>query len=327
MQYLSCKDKQDDDSCGKCSNCHKLSKYIHPDVHFSFPIVGPPAHVTCRDHISTWQTFLLEQPFGSLSDWGQFLEMGNKQPLINVHEAGSIRKYLSLKPLESPYRIVIIWHAEKLNNQAANKLLKSIEEPPENTFFFLQTSSMEHMLGTILSRTQLRNVKPPQLEELKGFYSNKNASEIESYWELSNYNLSKFNDLINQRQSASGVEAEFIQWMRRCFKADVAYLIAWSEKIAREFNREEQKSFLAFCLALFRESIARNVGALQGASLVQSADFDINKFAPFVHQSNVITLYEEFNEAHYLIERNANAKIVFFELSLKLTKLLRVKAD
>lgn len=327
IQFLNCKNPTDSDSCGTCPACHKLEKNIHPDLHFSYPVVGPPANVNSSQFLSEWQEFLKDEPFGNLNDWNAKLESGNKQALINVHEAGAIRKYLSLKPLESKYRVVVIWHAERMNSTAANKLLKSIEEPPENTFFFLHTTKLEQLLGTIISRTQLVQVKPVMLDELYGFFSDKDEQQVASAYQQADGNLNQITALLKDGELMNKMESVFVAWMRRCFKADVAYLIDWSDGISKNYNREEQKQFLNFCLQLFRAAILKNFNAATGPALIKEEGFSMDKFAPFIHSGNVMEIVELFNEASYHIERNASSKIIFFDLSLKLTKLLRIKEE
>src|SRR6201995_5378767 len=161
-QYLSCEDKQPDDSCGVCSSCRKYQKLAHPDLHFSYPFFAKDKNDTALTFIEQWREALTANPYLTLDMWRGYLDAENKQANINIAECHQIIKKLSLKPFESQYKILILWLPEYLD-KSGNALLKIIEEPQPNTLFLLVAQNQDQILNTILSRTQL--VKIPALSD------------------------------------------------------------------------------------------------------------------------------------------------------------------
>jgi DNA polymerase-3 subunit delta' len=152
-QYLSCEDKQTDDSCGVCSSCRKYQKLMHPDLHFSYPFFAKHKDDTALTYIEQWRDAFTANPYLSLDIWRGYLEAENKQANINIAECHQIIKKLSFKPFESAYKILILWLPEYLDKEG-NALLKVIEEPQPNTLFLLVAQNQDQILNTILSRTQ-----------------------------------------------------------------------------------------------------------------------------------------------------------------------------
>jgi len=161
-QYMVCENRGESDSCGTCPSCVKMNKLVHPDVTFSFPVATRKNEKNDKpksvDYVAEWRKAVLENPYLNYNEWVVQLDIENKQGIINVHEAADIVSRLSLTSVESPYRVVLIWYPERLNTTAANKLLKIIEEPPDNVFFFLVAEQFDLLLPTITSRTQLVKV-------------------------------------------------------------------------------------------------------------------------------------------------------------------------
>ena len=166
-QYLTCEQPADEDSCGRCSSCIKNQKLVHPDVHYSFPVatVRDILKPKSTDFIEEFRKAVIDQPYLDFNDWFESLDTANKQGFMSVEESADILRKLHLKSFESPYKIVIQWMPEKMRTEAANKLLKIIEEPPDRTIFFLVTENRDQILGTLLSRTQLVRVKQLTLDE------------------------------------------------------------------------------------------------------------------------------------------------------------------
>ena len=230
---------------------------------------------------------------------------------------------------------MIIWMAEKMNISAANKLLKLIEEPPEKTVFILCAEDEEQIINTIKSRCQ--SIHFPSLSEdeiaqsliLKEKISESTAHKVAHQAE-GNYN--KALHILQHDSSDTVFETWFITWVRTAFKAKgngavVKDLISWSEEIARS-GRETQKRFLKYCLQFFRQAMLLNYNSKAIAFLeTETAGFDLQKFAPFVHSGNVLEINKEVSTAIYHIERNGNAKIILLDLSIKLTRLLHSKED
>ena len=315
----------------------KVANLAHPDLHFVFPVNTNEKikkHPFSALFMEDWRAFVSQNPYGSLYDWLAFLGIEKKQGNINVDEAKQMLKTLSLKAYEGGHKIMIIWMADKMNTACANKILKLVEEPPQKTVLLLLTANEQQILGTIQSRCQKlhfpllsEEVISSQLTESKGVETKK-AKKISS---LSNGDYHQALNLLNNLGDDAIFENWFVDWVRTAFKAkgnkdSINALISWSEEIAKQ-GRETQKKFLGYCQETFRQALLKNYKA---DSLLffdaPNTKFSIEKFAPFVHQNNIFEISEALEIASYHIERNGNAKIIFTDLSIKLTRLLHAKA-
>jgi DNA polymerase-3 subunit delta' len=286
-------------------------------------------------YLEEWRQLLDQQPYGNLFDWYKLLGVDNKQGQIGVDEALEIVKSLSLKSYEGGYKVMIIWMAEKMNSSCANKLLKLIEEPPEKTIFILIAEDEEQIISTIRSRCQILHF-PPLAEDAISSALVKNyhieASVALKIAHQANGNYNKACDLIYQDSEDTQFVQWFVFWVRTAFrskgnKTAIHDLISWSEEIAKT-GRETQKKFLGFCLNYFRQALLLNYGVDELVFMEpKAADFKLEKFAPFIHNSNIIGITEELQEAIYHIERNGNSKIILTDLSIKLTRLLHKKSQ
>ena len=315
----------------------KVAHLAHPDLHFVFPVntnQRVKKHPFSALFMEQWRAFALENTYGTLYDWLAYLGIEKKQGNINVDEAKQMLKTLSLKAYEGGHKIMIIWMADRMNIACANKILKLVEEPPQKTVLLLLTEHQEHILGTIQSRCQKlqfpllpENVISSQLIEDKHVESKK-AKKISS---MSNGDYHQALNLLSNLGDGAVFENWFVDWVRTAFKAkgnksSINALISWSEEIATQ-GRETQKKFLGYCQETFRQAMLKNYTA---DSLLlfdaPNTNFSIEKFAPFVHQNNIFEISEALETASYHIERNGNAKIIFTDLSIKLTRLLHAKA-
>lgn len=337
-QYLLCNNTDNENTGGNEACNLKFKNLSHPDLHFVFPVATNGSikkHPVSKHFMNEWRELIDEQPYGNLFDWYKKIGVEKKQGQIGVDEAQEIVKALSLKSYEGGYKIMIIWMAEKINTQAANKLLKLIEEPPNKTVFILLTEDEEQIINTIKSRCQVLHFSPlPEQvikESLIKDYSL--ASDIAGkIAHQANGNYNKACDLVYHDTEDSQFEDWFIFWVRSAFKAKgnkgaIHDLISWSEDIAKT-GRETQKQFLQFCINFFRQALLTNYNA---SNLVyiepNSKDFKLENFAPFVHGNNILDISKELQEAIYHIERNGNSKIILTDLSIKLTRLLHKKAS
>ncbi|MCK9163409.1 MAG: hypothetical protein M0O93_03560 [Bacteroidales bacterium] len=307
-QFLNCSNKirykpEDNnliiaDSCGKCPSCKKFSTLSHPDLHFIFPNTTTKridSKSSSELLISEFREFVLKQKgLITINDWYDFLDVGNKQGTINVRDANSIIKVLSVKSYEAKYKIMIIWCVDKLYYDAAPKLLKILEEPYEDTIFLLITDDRENILPTILSRTQL--VKIPKLSQ----------------------KIEKDNKYL----------ILFVEWLRNCFlcKTKIADVVKIIEKDIVNIGREEQKQFLGFALEVFQNSFAHKIGIPTKNSLLENCDDKFkSNFPSFITENNIEQIYKELDRSILHIERNGNAKMIFLDLSIKLGFLLTIK--
>lgn len=331
-QYISCENKTDHDSCGSCPSCIKFGKLIHPDLHFVFPVAATkavPKNPVSARFGNEWRELVLDKKgYITLAHLQEKLETENKQLLIPKDESVEILKTLSLKTYESEYKIMIIWFPEKFNNTSANKLLKIIEEPPAKTLFILVAHDAEQIIATILSRTQLVKVgrigeEVLQQELMQRFGLDEQLAHHAAH--LSDGNFIKAKKILERNEVEESFHDLFVDWMRSAFKADVPGLIDWTENMARtSFGREKQKQFLKYSLHLFRECLIQNYAQDNLNRMAENEAQFLQKFAPYIHGANCMESIELFNDAIYHIERNANPKVLFLDVSLKLTKLLRV---
>jgi DNA polymerase-3 subunit delta' len=319
------------DAYTSCKN--KVNKLAHPDLHFVYPVntnEGVKKNPISDNFASSWRDFVFNNSYSSLYDWYQFIGIEKKQGNISKHEAVSISKKLSLKSYEGGYKVLIIWMAEKMNNECANQLLKLIEEPPEKTVVLLLTENVEIILDTIKSRCQKLHI--PSLaeeeiyQELADAYSLK-SNEAKKISHQSNGDFNKALQIIKEDNKDVLFEDLFVLWVRTAFKAKknkeaVNGLFHWSEKIAEE-GRETQKRFLNFCLEIFRQAMLKNYNA-ESLIYFQSHDgnFSFDKFSAYIHQNNILDIREALEKAIYHIERNGNAKIIFTDVSIQLTRLI-----
>tara|TARA_B110000467_G_C18316578_1_gene481926 strand:- start:941 stop:2095 length:1155 start_codon:yes stop_codon:yes gene_type:complete len=321
-EYISCK--------------NKIDKLAHPDLHFVYPV---NTNETIKknpvsDNFSTeWRKFVLKNPYASLYDWYQFIGIEKKQGNINKHEAVSISKKLSLKAYEGGYKLMIIWMADKMNNECSNQLLKLVEEPPDKTVLLLLTENMENVLGTIQSRCQTLQI--PLLSEEDIYTQLTDILKVKSNEarKISHQSNGDFNNALHIIKNDGDevlFENLFVFWVRTAFKAKgnksaINDLFDWSEELAKE-GRETQKKFLSFCLEIFRQAMLKNYKA---DSLVyfESHDgkFSFDKFSAYIHQNNIFEIKDALEDAEYHIERNGNAKIIFTDLSIQLTRLIHRK--
>lgn len=328
-QFVSCENKTANDSCGICKSCVKYEKMIHPDLHFVFPVIrGKKITDPVSDtYIGEWRDFVKQSPFFTLNKWLDSIEAGNAQGLIFASEASEIIKKLSLKTFESDYKIMIIWLPEKMHLATANKLLKMIEEPPEKTLFLLVCEEYDKVIPTILSRCLLIKIPSFTMEEIIVYLSDKFGiaeSKAIDIARIANGNLLRAIELYENHDSAASNLEWFRRLMRYAWKRDIISIIEWSEEMAA-IGREAQKNFVTFSLRLLRENYILSFEQLKDRIVFlagNEAEFS-NKFHPFINNSNIDPLAEEFNSASFHIEANGNAKIIFLDLALKVTRLIK----
>jgi len=335
-QYLLCKNSGGENDTGDHACNLKFDKLSHPDLHFAFPVTTNEKvkkHPTSNSFLPEWRQFVSEQPYGSLFNWYQRLGIENKQGQIGVDEAEEIVKKLILKPFEGGYKVMIIWMADKINIAASNKLLKLIEEPPSNTVLLLVAENEEDMLKTITSRCQILHFQALNEKDIKDTLMKNHGMDENQAVRIAHQSHGSWNKamhMLHHDDNELAFEKWFVTWVRAAFKAKgdasvVHDLITWSEEIAKT-GRETQKRFLNYCSQFFRQAMLANYGA---GSLVyletETKNFDLSKFAPFVHGANIEDINKAMEDAIYHIERNGNAKIILLDLSMQLTRFLHKK--
>lgn len=322
-QYALCENKQNEDACGVCRSCVKVSKLVHPDLHFSFPTVG--TNVTSDHHLETWRHAILENPYFDINQWLQKIGAENKQGNINKEECAQIIKKLSLKIFEGRYKIMLIWLPEFLGKEG-NRLLKLIEEPPENTLLMLVTENQELILNTIMSRCQLVKVPSLRNEEVEqGLIELKNMP-LEKARPIAQLAGGNFNEALNiAAQPESDNSTLFLEWMRKCYIGNGVEMATWSEQFAG-MGRENQKQFLQYGLHFMREYMALKMAGTENGidiKLLPKERATAQKLVKVIGFDQIGHIVELFDDCAYGIERNANQKILFLDASIKLNKILR----
>ncbi|WP_019037332.1 ATP-binding protein [Psychroflexus tropicus] len=313
-----------------------MDQLTHPDLHFVYPInktASSPKKPVSKDFIKDWRRFVLSNPYQTLYDWYMHIGIEKKQGSINVDEAADVVKSLSLKSYEGGPKIMIMWCADKLNTSASNKLLKLIEEPPQNTYFILITDSPEDILQTIRSRCQRLDFPPlGEADLVKGLLAKFDMTKNEAIKiaQQADGSFSKALHLAEHNSDDEKFEQWFITWVRSAFKAKgnkhvVSDLLNWSEALASE-TRETQKRFLNYCIQFFRQALLNHYH-VKPLVFIEPYDsnFKFDKFSQFISGHNIESIFKVLEEASYHIERNGNAKMIFSDLSFQLTRLLHKK--
>lgn len=307
----------------------KVRHLNHLDLHFSFPVFTENKNSLSQRLFEDFRTMILENPYSDLEDFTKLLESENKQFFISADESDAIGQKFSLKSFEGGTKILIVWRADKMNPIAANKFLKFLEEPPEKTIILLIAEKADMMLETILSRVQM--VEIPRIEEQE-LLNSKEVSELSEarkkeivHQAQGNYN--EVLKLIKAGNLSSEFEELFVQWVRSAVMAAkkpalLKELIRWARDIG-SWNREKQKNFLLFCSDTFRLALMQNY---HSESLVYKKininQFNWEKFSNYIHGANIESILNELSSADYHLERNANARIVWTDLGIKLTRYL-----
>lgn len=332
-RYLICNLNKD----AKAQACAaKFNKLAHPDLYFAFPVntsTKVKKDAVSAHYLNDWNSFLANNPYGNLYQWYSHIGIENKQGIIGVNEATDIVKSLSLKSFEGGYKVMLIWGADKMNDSAANKLLKLIEEPPQKTVFILITEQEDQILTTIKSRCQVLHFPPLSEEIITQALIEKQQcepTEAKKIAHVANGDYNKALKNLNQDYTDDVFENWFIIWVRTAFSAKknkkaIQGLLQWSDEITSS-NRETQKNFLLYCLDFFRQALLLNYKTDNLVYLsTKTKGFELEKFAPFVHNGNILEIQKEIEKAIYHIERNGYAKTIFTDLSIRLTRLLHRK--
>ena len=324
-QYISCDHPTDTDSCGVCPNCTKYNKLIHPDLHFVFPIIKKKnKDTTSDDYLQEWREIINSSPYFNLNMWLKEMGAENQQEQIFVKESDEIIRKLNLKSSQGGYKVMIIWLPEKMNVECSNKLLKLLEEPPTQTIFILISEEPDMLLPTIQSRVQRFNIhainKEKKAENICLNYGLQ-AKDAEDIAHRSQGNFLKALETIHLNEDNVFYFEEFVSLMRLAYQRKIREIKQWSDNIAA-IGRERQKNFLTYIQRMLRESFIYNFHNPDISYLSDEEQKFSSRFSPFINEGNVISIMEELSIAEQHIGQNVNAKMVFFDLSLKMIVLL-----
>jgi DNA polymerase-3 subunit delta' len=327
--YINCEARTGQDSCGECSSCVKMKKLIHPDLHLIFPVAPSPKitkEVVSDKYVESWRMCFLENPYMNVYDWFENYGIENKQPNISKDEARNIIRKLSLKPFESKYKINIIWLPEYMHNSTANALLKILEEPPGDTLFFLVSNNYQKLLKTILSRVQMFKVKRCEGDDIKSYlgkYNDVTEEEVNSAIYLSGSNINTAEKIL--RDSSSDNLEYLKDWLRNCYSENYLEInkkLDWFN----DLSKIRKRAFLMYSFKMLREALVSKIDL----SLVKISEEE-KKFITNFRQTldlesleDMVLLLDKY--VRYL-DRNANPKILFLDLSIKISNFFqKVKA-
>ena len=315
------------ESCGVCSACTKARQLVHPDIHFSYPVVtkktGTPPIST--DYINEWREFIKSYPYGNVYDWLQFIGAENKQGNITAHECNDIIRKLNLKSFESEYKVLLMWLPEYLGNEG-NKLLKLIEEPPANTLFILVAENESLILPTILSRCQVIRIPALETEDIVTALVERNNTETAAARQVAGVSEGNYREALQLVQhSDEDWQSLLREWLNAILKTGPIAQTKWVEEMGK-LGREKQKQFLRYFNHLLQQAIRLRVAPDQAGASRADAEMDflqrLNKIAGIEQQQAII---EELDKASYYIERNAHGKMLFHALTIKVYHIIQDK--
>lgn len=326
-RYLNCAGRDERDACGHCPSCKMYDELAHPDLHFVFPIVAKKEKKkeVCDDYLPEWRGFLRERPYFGIDDWLDYIEAGNSQALIYSKESDEIIRKLSLKIYEAEWRVLLVWLPEKLHPTCANKLLKLIEEPPQRTVILMVSENPDQILGTIQSRAQRVPVRPLRAEEIADAMTARfglSKEDAQYVAHLSQGNYLRALEAISLGEENKFFLEQFKAMMRNAWARNVKGMKEMADLLAG-IGRERQKNFLAYCQHLIRENFVYRFQAPELTYMNRDEAGFATKFAPFVNERNVVDLMDELAKAERHIAQNVNPKMVFFDLSLRITVLIK----
>lgn len=320
--YINCQNRTSEDSCGECDACRKNAKLVHPDVHFAFP-VSATKKIKAKDVVSVkflseWRNFVIQDPYNNAGGWNNYFGGENKQLNISRQESREIIKNLSLKPFEGLYKIMIIWLPEYMHPAAANALLKILEEPPQNTLFLLVSNDETKLLSTILSRTQIVQIRPFSDEEIKALLINQHFIDEDKAGQIAHLVDGNINEALRlAREVEDDSHKMFRDWMRLCYIGDLMELTKWTEKF-NSMSKVAQQTLFHYGLSMMREALIVSNNELELTRLMGEELKFVKNFSKILSLESIEKISDILNEAFYHIERNAHSKILFLSVSLKI---------
>ena len=322
-QYVLCEERGLEEACGQCPNCNKAAKWIHPDIHFSFPTIG--SKVTSNQFLEHWRSALHDSPYLNINQWFQLIGAENKQGNINKDECMRIIHQLSLKTFEAQYKVLLMWMPEYLGKEG-NRLLKLIEEPPEHTLFLLVGENPDKILNTILSRCQLLKIPAlPDDQIIAGLQAKHAVSEAQAKTAAHMANGDFYEAMQAVQQTSNDHAIHFVDWLRKAYRGNGVELVKWSEKFAGS-GREYQKHFLQYGLHFLRELLQLKIidtAEVRLAAVELTAATKLKAVINFQQLEQITSL---LNDCSYYVERNANPKILFLDASIQINQILKQPA-
>ncbi len=320
--YIACPNKNDTDSCGSCPSCNKFAKLIHPDLHFAMPVNSTKEITSEKKPVSDlfaakWREIITQDPYFTEQDWYRHIGVENKSGIIGVNEAALISKKMSLRSFEGGAKFMVIWLPERMNQEAANKLLKLIEEPPPETYIFMVSESPERVIPTILSRCQIFRVPPIEpedmIQELIAEFDTDNNQA--AFWaKISGGSITKARMMIADSERKLVFDQSLTSLLEGCVSKDLMKVISFWEEIASG-GREYQKEFCEYLLEFLRRSLMVSCGAEDVANVPHEYLKFIKEWSGRLKPTFYNKAYNAVNDAIQDINRNVNSKYIFADLS------------
>ena len=320
--YLLCGHRADGDSCGGCQQCLMAERLSHPDLHFSYPVIRPSGtgsehKMSSEDFAAEWREMLLQGPYFTMDKWLAAMGAANQQALMGVGESDLLLKRLSLKSSQGGYKVVVMWLPERMNGECANKILKLLEEPPQQTVFVMVCEEPGRLLDTIRSRAQRIDIRRIDDGAIERALVERRGIDAEAARRLARAAggswLAALDELDADSEKRQFLDM-FISLMRLAYMRKIKDLRKWSDTAAA-LGREKQRRMLAYFLRLVRENFMYNFHNPQLCYMTRDEENFARNFAPYINEANVLEMSALMNTAIRDIGQNANAKIVFFDMA------------
>ncbi len=325
-QYIHCTNRIDGDSCGMCPSCLQHQSLNHADTFYSYPIVKKGENPVSEDFDREWKRFLAEEVIAEdYERWLALLGNSNAQPIIYASESDNIVRKMSLSAYTAKYKVLIMWHADKMNKECSNKLLKLVEEPDPDCIFLLTTDNVKGILPTIYSRTQRIELRKPSTQQIADYLTRNGGIDMTEALALAapaDGNVMQALRNMDHGSETHDFHNDFVRLMRLAYMRDIAGLKQWSDEIA-EYKREKSQRFLNYASRMVRENYIYNLNTPSlNYETQEEAQFSKN-FARFINEENVERMLRLFGDAARDIRGNGNAKIILFDVAVKTTILIK----
>ena len=325
-QYVNCLSPEGNDSCGRCSNCKKISKGIHPDVRYIYPIISKKEggkQLLSEDYGLQFREMFFAEPYASAAQWQRSLGGESKQLMISVHEIRELKRKIYLKAFEAPFKVIILWQAELINNQGANAFLKLLEEPPEKTLILMTSNAPQQLITTITSRCQRIHLPRIPAEAIQTYLMHQRALAAEDAEALAAVAEGSIgNALEYTEESYKAINEQYMNWLRAVYTGNYSKITEQTEPLIKS-SKEYQKLFLKAATRKLRDALMYNQSLEELALSVNEEKQFQQKFSPFVSPAKVGKITSLLEGAHKHISGNANAQMVFSSLSMSVFQIMR----
>lgn len=320
--FIQCRSKSEDEKCGTCPSCKKTQKNFHPDISFVFPNIASQKKYSDIELHSVWRKNLVTNPFIELHDWLNILDAENKQANINKESVISVSEFFNIGMFEGEKKIMIIWNAELLGNEG-NRLLKLIEEPPANSLLILIAENTSQILNTIISRCQVIRIPPFSNDDLEQFASLKYAENEKILFQLINLAEGNINKLMKLMDSDNSDLFELlIKWLNVSYMGRADGISNFTEEFTK-LNKFSQKQFFVYTLKFLEQTLRSDFLKSSDLKLSEKEKNSMEKIKQMLNQDKILNLIEQVDQNIYYYDRNANPKILIFEASLRLNRLMK----